>query len=94
MTEEAGRTPVAAAVFVRAPVDRYLPTVVSVLNAAPGMVEIWDTTKPEEKREIEPWQAPFDDVTETSPQVRLAQKIARNVLRWRAEGYPVEGGKV
>src|SRR5205823_2498551 len=48
-------------------------------DAAPGVVEIWDTIKPNDKREIEAWDAPFDELTETSPQVRLATKIARNV---------------
>src|SRR3954447_21000432 len=55
-------------------------------DMAPGMVEIWETTKREDKREIEAWDAPFDDVTETSPQVRLAEKIARNVKCWQARG--------
>ena len=36
-------------------------------NAAPGVVEIWETTKPEDKRELEAWDAPFDDLTETQP---------------------------
>jgi ATP-dependent helicase/nuclease subunit A len=55
-------------------------------DAAPGMVEIWDTIKPNEKREIEAWDAPFDELTETSPQVRLATKIAKNVKRWTQQG--------
>jgi ATP-dependent helicase/nuclease subunit A len=55
-------------------------------DAAPGVVEIWDTIKPNEKREIEAWDAPFDELTETSPQVRLATKIARSVKRWTQQG--------
>src|SRR5712692_6014815 len=55
-------------------------------DAAPGLVEICDTAKPEEKREIEAWDAPFDALTETSPQVRLAAKIAGNVKRWMKQG--------
>jgi ATP-dependent helicase/nuclease subunit A len=55
-------------------------------DAAPGVVEIWDTIKPNDKREIEAWDAPFDELTETSPQVRLATKIARNVKRWTQQG--------
>ena len=51
-------------------------------DAVPGIVDIWDVIKPDEKREIEAWDAPFDDVTETSPQVRLAQKVAHNVRLW------------
>jgi len=55
-------------------------------DAAPGLVEIWDTTKPADKREIEAWDAPFDQLIETSPQARLAAKIARNVKRWMKDG--------
>ncbi len=55
-------------------------------DAAPGMVEIWETTKPKDKREIEAWDAPFDELTETSPQVRLAARIAKNVKLWLARG--------
>ena len=55
-------------------------------DAAPGMVEIWDTIKPASKREIEAWDAPFDQLTETSPQVRLAGKVAKNVKLWMKQG--------
>ena len=58
----------------------------SLPDAAPGSVEIWDTLKPEEKREIEAWDAPFDEQVETSPQMRLAAKIARNIRRWTEQG--------
>jgi ATP-dependent helicase/nuclease subunit A len=64
---------------------------IALPDAAPGLVEIWDTLKPDDKREIEAWDAPFDDVTETSPQARLAQKIARNVARWIAQGTRAGG---
>jgi ATP-dependent helicase/nuclease subunit A len=55
-------------------------------DAVPGVVEIWDAIKPDAKHEIEAWDAPFDNVTETSPQVRLAQKVARNVGLWISRG--------
>ena len=58
----------------------------SLPDAAPGLVEIWETLKPDAKREIEAWDAPFDEMTETSPQARLARKIARNIARWRTQG--------
>ena len=53
----------------------------SLPDATPGLVEIWDTLKPSPKREIEAWEAPFDELTETSAQVRLARKIARHIGR-------------
>ena len=51
-------------------------------GAAPGLVEVWEITKPDQKRTIEAWDAPFDAVSETSPQARLAQRIASNVRMW------------
>ena len=62
------------------PVHECLP------EAGPGLVEVWDTLKPQDKREIEAWDAPFDELTEKSPQVRLAAKIAANVKRWTKQG--------
>src|SRR5207248_7447620 len=55
-------------------------------DATPGLVEIWETTKPQEKRQIEAWDAPFDELTERSSQLRLAARIASNVRRWIAQG--------
>jgi ATP-dependent helicase/nuclease subunit A len=55
-------------------------------DATPGMVEIWPTIQPKDKREIEAWDAPFDELTETSPPVRLATRIARNVKLWTQQG--------
>jgi ATP-dependent helicase/nuclease subunit A len=56
-----------------------MPPHESLPSAAPGLVEIWPLVKPDERRDIEGWDAPFDQLSETSPQVRLAQKIARTV---------------
>jgi ATP-dependent helicase/nuclease subunit A len=55
-------------------------------EASPGLVELWETLKPKDKREIEAWDAPFDELTERSPQVRLAAKIAANARRWIRQG--------
>jgi ATP-dependent helicase/nuclease subunit A len=58
----------------------------SLPDATPGLVEIWELIKPASKREIEAWDAPFDQLTETSTQVRLATKIAKNVRDWMKQG--------
>ncbi len=55
-------------------------------DKAPGVVEIWPLFKADEKRQMEAWDAPFDTVTETSPQVRLAQRIAGAVRIWNQQG--------
>jgi ATP-dependent helicase/nuclease subunit A len=63
-----------------------IPPHIALPDAAPGLVEIWDTIKPQDKREIEAWDAPFDELTERSPQARLAAKLASNVKRWIKQG--------
>jgi ATP-dependent helicase/nuclease subunit A len=65
------------------PVHQALP------GAVPGLVEIWPLVEPEPAPEMEGWDAPFDAVSETSPQVRLAQKIAATVRSAIDAGTPV-----
>src|SRR5262245_23099038 len=54
----------------------------AVRARAPGLVEIWPLAEPDEKREIEAWDAPFDALTETSPVIKLARSIAARVANW------------
>jgi len=61
----------------------------AVRARAPGLVEIWPLIEPDEKREIEGWDAPFDVLSETSPAVKLARKIAASVRMWLARGERV-----
>ena len=63
-----------------------MPPHLALPEAAPGLVEVWPLEKADEARELEGWDAPFDAVPETSPQVRLAQKIASTVGFWLAGG--------
>ena len=49
---------------------------------APGTVDLWPMIEPDEKLDIEGWDAPFDESSETSPRIRLARRIARNVELW------------
>ncbi len=65
------------------------PPHIALPDAPPGMVEIWQPTEPDERPEIEGWDAPFDTVSETSPRVKLAQRIARTVRRLVEEREPV-----
>jgi ATP-dependent helicase/nuclease subunit A len=52
----------------------------------PGHVDIWPLTLPDDKTDIEGWDAPFDKTSEQSPQVRLARKIATHVKLWQDKG--------
>jgi ATP-dependent helicase/nuclease subunit A len=51
-------------------------------DAAPGLVEIWPLIEPDPSPEMAAWDAPFDAVSETSPPVKLASKIAATVRGW------------
>src|SRR5246127_5140443 len=57
------------------------PPHIALPVAPPGLVEIWEPVEPEKSAEIDGWDAPFDQVSETSPRVRLARRIARTVRR-------------
>jgi ATP-dependent helicase/nuclease subunit A len=56
-----------------------IPPHIALPDAPAGVVEIWDTIKPEKRDPIEGWDAPFDTVSEVSPRVQLARRIARTV---------------
>jgi ATP-dependent helicase/nuclease subunit A len=58
----------------------------SLPGAAPGLVEIWPLVAPAERRDIEGWDAPFDTISEESPRVLLARKIAAQVARTITQG--------
>lgn len=57
-------------------------------DAAPGVVDVWPLVLPDDTKTIKGWDAPFDTASETSPQVRLARKIARHAAMWIDAGLP------
>jgi ATP-dependent helicase/nuclease subunit A len=57
------------------------PPHIALPDAPPGVVEIWEPEKPDERNPIEGWDAPFDTVSETSPRIKLAKRVARAVRR-------------
>ena len=59
-------------------------------DAVPGIVEVWPLIEADETPAIEAWDAPFDAVAETSPQVKLARKIAAAV-RGLVDGATARG---
>ena len=61
--------------------DGGFPPHIALPDARASVVEIWEPVQPEPRKEIEGWDAPFDTVSETSPRVRLARRIARTVRR-------------
>jgi ATP-dependent helicase/nuclease subunit A len=67
------------------------PPHLALPDALPGAVEVWEPEQPDERREIEGWDAPFDLVNETSPRVKLARRIARHVGGLIARGAAKSG---
>ncbi len=66
------------------------PTAHTAVRARePGFVVIWDLVEPEEKREVEAWDAPFDTTSETSPRAKLARRIAGSISTWIGRGDEV-----
>ena len=65
------------------------PPHIALPVAPPSLVEIWEPVEPEKSAEIDGWDAPFDQVSETSPRVRLARRIARTVRRLVEAREPV-----
>ncbi len=55
--------------------ERGMPPHMALADAAPSMVDLWELETPAERQEIEGWRAPFDAVSETSPDVRLAHRV-------------------
>ena len=51
----------------------------ALADANPGLVELWELQKPDDKQDIEGWRAPFDAVSVTSPEVRLAKRIQAEI---------------
>ena len=64
----------------------------AVRDAAPGLVELWPLVVPEEKPEVDPWDAPFDATSSTSPRVKLARQIAAAVKTWTGGNHFVGDG--
>jgi ATP-dependent helicase/nuclease subunit A len=63
-----------------------IPEHLALPDAAPGLVELWPLIEPADKKEIEGWDAPFDKISERSPRVQLAQRIAKHVKYWTDRG--------
>jgi ATP-dependent helicase/nuclease subunit A len=51
----------------------------SLTDAGPSLIDLWELQQPDGKQDIEGWRAPFDAVSETSPEVRLARRIQAEI---------------
>ncbi|RIK98328.1 MAG: double-strand break repair helicase AddA [Proteobacteria bacterium] len=69
-------------------VENNAPIHQALADAAPGMVELWEPEEKDARPDIEGWRAPFDATPETSPEVKLARRIARSVTALIDAGTP------
>ena len=53
----------------------------ALADAGPSLVDLWELQQRDDKQDIEGWRAPFDAVSETSPEVRLAKRIQAEIKR-------------
>lgn len=56
-----------------------MPPHLALNDAAPSLIDLWELEKSDERPDIEGWQAPFDAVSETSPQVKLARRVQAEI---------------
>jgi len=65
--------------------DSAYPVHQSLADAGPSLIDLWPLEVPDERQDIEGWRAPFDAVSETSPEVRLAQRVQAEIAALIAE---------
>jgi len=53
----------------------------ALADAGPSLIELWDLAVADDRQDIEGWRAPFDGVSVTSPEVKLARRIQAEIKR-------------
>jgi ATP-dependent helicase/nuclease subunit A len=67
-------------------VENGYPIHESLADAGPSLIDLWELELPDPRQDIEGWRAPFDAVSETSPEVRLARRIQAEIKSLIAQG--------
>ena len=63
-----------------------IPSHHSLEDAGPDLIDLWEPQLPDDKQDLEGWRAPFDAVSETSPEVKLARRIQAEIKSLIAAG--------
>ncbi|WP_076863596.1 double-strand break repair helicase AddA [Bradyrhizobium mercantei] len=58
----------------------------AMADAGPSLIELWDLAVADDRQDIEGWRAPFDGVSVTSPEVKLARRIQAEIKRLVSSG--------
>jgi ATP-dependent helicase/nuclease subunit A len=51
----------------------------SLADAGPSLIDLWELAEADNKQDIEGWRAPFDGISVTSPEVKLARRIQAEI---------------
>ncbi|MEH2530524.1 ATP-dependent helicase/nuclease subunit A [Bradyrhizobium sp. AZCC 1588] len=51
----------------------------ALADAGPGQIDLWELAEADDRQDIEGWRAPFDGVSATSPEVKLARRIQAEI---------------
>jgi ATP-dependent helicase/nuclease subunit A len=62
----------------------------ALADAGPSLIDLWELQLPDKRDDIEGWRAPFDGVSATSPEVKLAKRIQAEI-RSLVEGGTMTG---
>jgi ATP-dependent helicase/nuclease subunit A len=62
-------------------------------HGVPGRVMLWPMIAPADKIEPEDWATPLDHLGESSPEVKLANRLARTIGRWLHGGEKLDSGE-
>lgn len=71
-------------------VENDYPVHDALSDAAPALVDLWELEKPADKQDVKGWTAALDAVSETDPEVRLAQRV-RDEIRSLIEARTMTG---
>jgi ATP-dependent helicase/nuclease subunit A len=66
--------------------EKTYPVHETLADAGPSLIDLWELSERDDKQEIEGWRAPFDGVSITSPEVKLARRIQAEIRRLVASG--------
>ncbi|NOJ49740.1 double-strand break repair helicase AddA [Bradyrhizobium archetypum] len=51
----------------------------ALADAGPSQIDLWELAEADDRQDIEGWRAPFDGVSATSPEVKLARRIQAEI---------------
>ena len=79
--------------IARSPTSDEAPAHSAARHGVPGRVIVWPMIAPAERMEPEDWATPLDHLGENSPEVKLANRLARTIGRWLHGGERLDSGE-